>query len=104
MTTTLLACVAGAIPVAVRDEHFALAARLFGRDALERRAAANGYAYRFDGDRLGDLARWIEHERRCCPFLSFRLDMSEAELWLHLDGPDGTRAFLDAELSFTHSR
>ena len=111
MTTTdvgvPLACVPGAIPAAERAGHFALAARLFGEGARERRAlagdagGAEGYAFRFDVEELGDVARFVGNERRCCPFLTFALEVpaGEGALWLRLTGPAGARAFLDAELA-----
>ena len=98
-----LACVPGAIPAAQRPAHFALVTRLFTAAARERRdpsGGAEGYAFRFDADAFDDLARWIANERRCCPFLSFALELAPdgGPLWLRLTGPAGTRAFLDAEL------
>ena len=99
-TTTPLACVPGAIPAAERAGHFRLIRRLFGGALRERRALPDGYAYRFDADLLDDVARWAANERRCCPFLTFALDLSpdEGPLWLRLTGPHGTPPFLDAEL------
>jgi hypothetical protein len=95
-----LACVPGAIPAGGRDAHFELLTRLFTTAARERRGLPDGYAYRFDADALGDLARWIANERRCCPFLTFTVELSpnDGPLWLRLTGPDGTQSFLDAEL------
>jgi hypothetical protein len=98
-----LACVPGAIPAAERRAHFALITRLFTAAARERRdlsGGAEGYAFRFDAGAFDDLARWITNERRCCPFLSFALEVApdDGPLWLRLTGPAGTRAFLDAEL------
>ena len=101
-----LACVPGAIPAAERGAHFRLVQRLFGEAARERRAVPGGYAWRFDADALGDLARWMENERRCCPFLAFTLELSPAggPLWVRLTGPEGTREFLDAELPASPAR
>lgn len=106
-TTLPLACVPGAIPAGDRRAHFALAARLFREAARDRRElpgglpdAAEGYAFRFDADAFDDAARFVANERRCCPFLTFALDLAPAggPLWLRLTGPVGTRAFLEAEL------
>jgi len=96
-----LACVPDAIPAAERRAHFALLERLFTAELRERRTLDDGYAYRFDTAAFDDLARWIVHERRCCPFLRFTLDIAPADgpLWVSLTGPEGTHAFLDAELS-----
>jgi hypothetical protein len=96
-----LACAADAIPRERRAAHFALIARLFGADVRERVAAPDGYSYRFDGAAFDDIARFVADERLCCPFLTFDIELHPqgGPLWLHLTGPEGTRAFLDAELS-----
>ena len=104
-TTIPIACVPGAIPAAERAGHFALLARLFGTEMRERRPIddgdAEGYSHRFDAGALLDLARWVEHERRCCPFLTFALEITPdgGPIWVRLTGPAGTRAFLDAEMA-----
>jgi hypothetical protein len=98
--TPPLACVPGAIPTGERAAHFALLQRLFGESAQERRDVPGGYAFRFDAASFDDVARFVELERLCCPFLTFNLDVSAqaGPLWLRLTGPEGTREFLDAEL------
>jgi hypothetical protein len=94
-----LACVPGAIPADARAAHFALAAELFG-GVRERRALADGYAFRFAPERLDGVMRFVSSERLCCPFLEFAITVAPADgpLWLRLTGPAGTRAFLEAEL------
>ena len=96
---TPLACVPGAIAPDSRDEHFALIARLFRELAQERSPLADGYRYRFDSSAFEDVARFIVNERRCCPFLSFVLtaDPDGGPTWLQVTGPEGSKAFLDAE-------
>jgi hypothetical protein len=46
------------------------------------------------------LARWVDGERRCCPFLRFEIDKEplEGPLWLRLTGAPGVKDFLQAEL------
>ena len=97
---TPLACVPGAIPADERAAHFALFERLFTTRARERIPLAAGYAWRFDADAFDDVARWIANERRCCPFLTFAIELAPAggPLVVVLTGPAGTRDFLDAEL------
>ena len=102
MTSTIpLACVPGAIPAAERTAHFQRVSRLFTSELRERREIPDGYAYRFDADAFDDLAHWITNERRCCPFLTFTLELTPdgGPIWVRLSGPAGTRAFLDAELA-----
>jgi hypothetical protein len=97
--TMPLACDPLGIPAAERPAHFALARRLFGEEARERREWRGGYAIRFDAEALEDVARFVVNERRCCPFLDFELAVAAAAgpVWLRITGPAGTRPFLDAE-------
>lgn len=48
------------------------------------------------GDTLLAIAQAIDAERRCCPFLRFRLEVDGGEEVVRLDisGPAGTREFL----------
>jgi hypothetical protein len=40
-------------------------------------------------------AEWIVLEHRCCPFLNFKLELTnDSDVWLSLTGPDGVKAFL----------
>lgn len=98
-----LACVPAAIPAAERSPHFALARKLFIELAKERRELPSGYAFRFEASELEALSRFIANERKCCPFMTFELDVAPASgpLWLRMTGPEGTRAVLDAELNLS---
>lgn len=94
-----LACVPEAIPEGERAGHFALIARLFRERLQQKAAVSGGYEYAFDGEDFVDIARFVENERRCCPFLTFSIEVtSEKGLLLRLVGPPGTREFLDLEL------
>jgi hypothetical protein len=95
-----LACVPGAIPEAERPVHFRRLTRLFTDAVRQRRELPDGRAFRFDADALDELARWIAHERSCCPFLRFVIEVAPGggPVWVSLTGPAGTREFLSAEL------
>jgi hypothetical protein len=95
-----LACVAEAIPEGERAAHFALIARLFGERPRQKAALADGYEYQFDDEDFRDIARFVENERRCCPFLTFSIEVTpDSGVRLRLLGPPRTREFLDMELS-----
>jgi len=76
------------------------------RDVLQKTKGAvtevkeleDGFAYRFlpGESRLSELARLVELERQCCPFLRFRITVEPGDgpVWLELTGPDGTKGFL----------
>ncbi len=58
----------------------------------------DGFRYRFlpDDARLVELARLVEFEHKCCPFLTFRIivEPGDGPIWLELSGPVGTKEFL----------
>jgi hypothetical protein len=99
--TPRLACIPSAIPQQDRQGHAQLARELFDRLALERKTLPTGYAVRFSADSLQQVARFVANERRCCPFLSFALELEPADgpLWLRMSGPEGSREVLESELS-----
>lgn len=73
-----------------------------GQAVLEVLEVENGYAYRLpaDDDWLGELTNPIRLERRCCPFLAFRISVESGNgpVWLELTGPNGTKEFLSSFL------
>ncbi len=103
---TALACAVGALEAEERQAHFALLAKLFTDDARERREVAGGYAFRFEAEAFEQIARFVANERKCCPFLTFTIELApdNGPLWLHLTGPAGTRAFLEGELPLSRTR
>ena len=61
-----------------------------------------GYAFRIEEKRLSiaSLARWVDLERRCCPFFHFAIEIvpDGGGTWLELTGADGVKDFIAAEL------
>lgn len=103
--TPTLACIPSAIPASERQAHFALALELFTKRATERVSLPEGYGFRFDSSAFDDVARFIKNERKCCPFLTFEVELAaqSGPLWLRMTGPEGTREVLDAELNLAGS-
>ncbi len=93
-----MACTPGAIPESDRAEHFALIARLF--TSAVRRDIPDGYRFTFPADAFDDVVRFVRHERLCCRFLAFDIEVASGAgpVMLKLTGPGGTREILDAEL------
>jgi hypothetical protein len=100
-----LACVPGAIPMNERLQHFALARKLLNQQATERTDLVDGYSFRFDAEKLLELTQFIDNERKCCPFMTFRLKIGPqaGPIWLRITGPESTRKVLQAELSLQNS-
>jgi len=86
---------------ALRERREGLLARVFAR-AGAGRPLGEGYAFDFPPDDalLEELAQVIALERRCCPFLTFRLTVGSGggPVTLEMTGPAGTREFLESEL------
>ena len=96
-----IACDLTAIPAAERDQHITTAQSLI-RQAQETLHLSNGFALRFanEKDMFMRLARFVDHERLCCPFFGFSLilEPDHGPIWLHLTGRDGVKEFLQSEL------
>ena len=63
----------------------------------------NGYAFRFlsDDASFAALSEFIVLERRCCPFLDFKMTVPRGfgEIHLELSGPDGAKEFIAANFA-----
>jgi len=68
----------------------------------EMRELENGFAFRFlnQPGQLVQVAKFIERESLCCPFLRFNLEVEPTgrPVWLQVNGAEGTKEFLRAEL------
>jgi hypothetical protein len=81
--------IACALDKAQFEERKALVDRIAQR-AIERKAIPSGFALRFgrESGLVSQLASFVELERACCPFLTFRIDVRAGDsVWLELTGP-----------------
>lgn len=96
-----IACDFTAIASEHREQHIATTHQLFEL-VEEVRELPNGYALRLPGDTATFLraARFVAHERECCPFFHFELALEpeRGPFWLRLTGREGVKQFLQAEL------
>jgi hypothetical protein len=84
-----------------RTEYKNLTAKL--RAAVQdKRELEDGYAFSVSRERL-DIAsvfRWVDLERRCCPFFHFVVDVEpNRPTWLQLRGPAGVKAFIESAMA-----
>lgn len=74
---------------------------------LETVETENGYAFRFAGsdETLGQLMVFIQAERQCCGFFTFKLGIQDPEspIWLEISGASGAKEFVKEELELTTS-
>lgn len=103
---TAVACRHDALAKPDRVMHFSLGRSLFSRRRIERLDLVDGFAFRFVQDDFADLARFVENERRCCPFLRIELELVPNGKYvdIRLSGPPGTRDVLESELGLVHDR
>ena len=67
---------------------------------IETNETANGYIFYFPSDdaSFAALNEFIVLERRCCPFLDFRMTVprGHGDIQLELSGLDGAKGFIEA--------
>ncbi|MFN0176128.1 MAG: hypothetical protein ACKVU0_15880 [Saprospiraceae bacterium] len=72
---------------------------------LETVETEHGYALRFAGsdETLDQLMIFIQTERQCCSFFTFKLGIQDPEspMWMEISGPDGTKEFVKNGLELT---
>ena len=68
------------------------------KQVRETRGLDDGWELHFDATAMADVSRWFLDERRCCPFLSLRVDLPQGSgrIAVRLQGPAGTRELLGA--------
>ena len=100
-----IACVPSAIEASERPMHFALARKLLSQESAKRAALATGLEFQLPPDSLGDIARFVANERKCCPFMTFDIKVAPdgGAITLRMTGPAGTREVLEAELDLPTS-
>ncbi len=99
-------CDLTAIPPAERGAHQELIRRLGSATVGEVLELPDGVALRFPADAYDTVVRFVAGERRCCPFLTFTLEVGpeRGALWLRLTGPAGIKALPRAELRLQRAR
>ena len=104
------ACDVAALTAAQRERHQKLG-RLLSAAVVEKAELENGYVFvmdlgRLPADSAGDafcvveVAEWVDLESRCCPFLSFGIEVEPKgkNVRLRLTGGKGVKPFLESEL------
>jgi hypothetical protein len=94
------ACNRDGLTPAQQSESHQLLERLVAA-VVEVRELADGFAFRIDEDQLAlvDVSRWVDLERRCCPFFHFAIEVTpQGPTWLRLTGGTGVKDFLRAQI------
>lgn len=81
-------------------EHQVTTRRLFGELREASVELPDGYAFRFPASTFPRVATFVEGERRCCPFFTFRIEVppADAAIILSITGSQETKAIIAAEL------
>jgi hypothetical protein len=97
-----IACDLDAISASDRPRYNQLRGML-GAAAIGKRELPDGIAIKIATERmtLAQVAEWISHERKCCPFMDFRIDIgsNSGPVWLSLTGRPGVKEFLSQALA-----
>jgi type II secretory pathway component PulM len=92
-----LACDLDAISASDRPRYNDLR-KMLAASAAGKRELPDGIAVQIATERmpLAQLAEWISFERKCCPFLEFRIDVAPASgsVWVSMTGRTGVKEFL----------
>ena len=67
----------------------------------KRTELKDGYQFTIDRDKVSvpDLAEWVANEARCCPAVTFHVELpASGPLTLRLDGGADVKAFLAGEM------
>jgi len=96
-----IVCNINALSQIEREEYHILRERL-AASVKEIEPLENGCSVEFDISHLVMIARFVDLERLCCPFLDFRIDVSglAASVRLSITGPPGSRELIEHELGF----
>jgi hypothetical protein len=95
------ACDLLSMPAAERAAHIALARSLLFREGQRVTETPDDLTFELPAARFGDVARFVENERRCCAHLRFVIEVqpASAPLLLRIIGP-GVRDALQAIVAF----
>jgi hypothetical protein len=97
-----IACDLTVLPTSVREQMAATAQEIF-QAVQQVQELSNGYAFQFANEpgRFMTLAHFVEHERQCCPFYHFALEVEPqgGPFWLRMTGDAEVKQFLAAVLS-----
>jgi hypothetical protein len=98
------ACDATALDADTRVEHFTWILEELPRLVRQASQLPDGIALELSEGDLPALRKFIERERRCCPFLRFDLVVPAGQetVWLHVIGPHGVKQFLWHVLHLAH--
>ena len=92
-----LFCNTKALSADERKHHTALTQQLFAA-VLAKRELPDGLAFRLNPSAvtLTEIADWVDAERKCCPFLDFRISLTRENgaLEIALTGRPGVKALL----------
>jgi DNA-binding transcriptional MerR regulator len=93
-----IVCDLTVFPASVREQIAATIPDMF-RAVEAVQALPDGYAFRFPNKpgQFMTLAQFVEHERQCCPFYHFVLEVEPngGPLWLRMTGGEGVKQFMD---------
>ena len=103
---TPIACDLTVFPADTRQQLAATIPDMF-QGMQKLRELPDGYALQFPNEpgMFMTLANFVEHERQCCPFYNFTLEVQAngGPFWLHLTGGEGVKEFIQTVFQDLHT-
>ena len=93
-----IVCDLTVLPSSVRTQMTAVISEIF--QAVQKvQELTNGYAFQFPNKpgMFMKVAQFVEHERQCCAFYQFSLEVESGggPIWLRLMGSEGVKQFIE---------
>lgn len=93
-----IACDLSALTSAALDEHKKVSETVLSL-VTEIREKPDGYTFRLptDTEMIRQAAMFVAHERQCCPFFDFTIEVERdgGPLWLGVTGREGVKKYVE---------
>jgi len=92
--TPAIVCTPEEIPAARRAEHGERLKTIVLAKMQSMEASPTGFTMLYRPEDFLEVARWVDLERLCCPFMEFHLRVTDKAMTLQLSGPEGSAEYL----------
>ena len=92
--TAAIVCTPQEIPAERRAEHGERLKNIVLAKMQSMEGAPTGFTMRYGAEDFLEIAKWVNLERLCCPFMEFHLRATDKSVTLQLTGPEGSADYL----------
>ncbi|HEV2563032.1 MAG TPA: hypothetical protein VGT78_12910 [Rhizomicrobium sp.] len=91
---TAIVCTPEEIPAERRAEHGERLKTVVLAKMQSTQGAPTGFTMTYRAEDFLELAKWVDLERLCCPFMEFHLRAADKSVTLEMSGPEGSADYL----------